>query len=111
MTEFLDFSQLTHEEKDGLIRALWAQVQALTVRVAELEAGLEAPPKIPDNSSLLSSKGKKPNRPENSKRHGPRPESLGRIGGGRALTVTPDEIVSARPAQRVYCQATLGEAD
>ncbi len=30
MTELPDLSQLTHEEKDALIRALWAQVQALT---------------------------------------------------------------------------------
>jgi len=111
MTELPDLSQLTHEEKDALIRALWAQVQALTVRVAELEARLGAPPKTPDNSSLPPSKGKKPNRPEKSKRHGPRPGSLGRIGGGRALTVTPDEIVSARPARCVHCQAALGEAD
>ena len=59
MTEFPDLSQLTHEEKDALIRALWAQVQALTVRVAELEARLGALPKIPDNSSLPPSKGKK----------------------------------------------------
>ena len=40
MTELPDLSQLTHEEKDALIRALWAQVQALTARVAELEAKL-----------------------------------------------------------------------
>ena len=36
MTEIPDLSRLPHEEKDVLIRALWAQVQALTVRVAEL---------------------------------------------------------------------------
>ncbi len=62
MTELPDLSQLTHEEKDALIRALWAQVQALTAqgqtlvaRMAELEARLGAPPKTPNNSSLLSS--------------------------------------------------------
>ncbi len=111
MTELPDLSQLTHEEKDALIRALWAQVQALTVRVAELEVKLDGPPKTPDNSSLPPSKGQKPNLPEKSKRHGPRPGSLGRMGGGRALTVTPDEIVSARPARCVHCRAALGEAD
>ena len=111
MTELPDLSQLTHEEKDALIRALWAQVQALTVRGAELEARLGAPPKTPDNSSLPPSQGKKPNRPEKSKRHGPRLGSLGRMGGGRALTVTPDEIVSARPVRCTHCQAALGEAD
>jgi len=83
----------------------------LTVRGAELEARLGAPPKTPDNSSLPPSRGKKPNRPEKSKRPGPRPGSLGRMGGGRALTVTPDEIVSARPARCTHCQAALDEAD
>jgi hypothetical protein len=80
MAELPDLSGLTHEQKDALIRALWAQVQALTARVAELEARLGAPPKTPDNSSLPPSKGQKPNRPEKGKRHGPR---LGRMGGGR----------------------------
>jgi len=118
MTALPNLSQLTHEEKDALIRALWAQVQALTAqvqtlvaRVAELEAKLDVPPKTPDNSSLPPSKGRKPNRPEKGKRHGPRPGSLGRIGGGRALTATPDETVSAKPVRCVHCQATLGEAD
>jgi len=111
MTELPDLSQLTHDEKDALIRALWAQVQALTVRVAELEASLGKPPKTPDNSSLPPSRGQKPNRPEKGKRHGPRSGSLGRMGGGRALAATPDEIVSAKPVRCVHCQATLGEAD
>jgi len=98
MTELADLSQLTHDEKDALIRALWAQVQAVTAqvqtlvaRVAELEAKLGAPPKTPDNSSLPPSRGQKPNRPEKGKRQGPRPGSLGRMGGGRALTATPSE--------------------
>jgi transposase len=111
MTELPDLSQLTHGEKDALIRALWAQVQALTARVAELEARLGTPPKTPDNSSLPPSKGQKPNRPEKSKRHGPRPGSLGRLGGGRALATTPDETVIAKPVRCVHCQAALGEAD
>ena len=111
MTELPDLRQLTHDEKDVLIRALWAQVQALTARVAELEAKLGGPPKTPDNSSLPPSQGKKPNRAEKLPRRGPRPGSLGRMGGGRALAETPDEIVVAWPVQCVHCQAALGEAD
>ncbi len=111
MTELPDLSQLTHEEKNALIRTLWAQVQALTVRMAELEARLGAPPKTPDNSSLPPSQGKKPNRAAKVARRGPRPGSLGRMGGGRALTATPDEVVSAKPVRCVHCQAALGEAD
>ena len=118
MTALPDLSQLTHDEKDALIRALWAQVQALTAqvqtlaaRVAELEARLGGPPKTPDNSSLPPSRGKKPNRAEKLPRPGPRPGSLGRMGGGRALTENPDEIVVARPVRCAHCQAALGEAD
>ena len=40
MTAPPDLRTLTEVEKDALIRALWAQVQTLTTRVAELEARL-----------------------------------------------------------------------
>ena len=60
MTQLPDLSRLSHDEKDALILALWAQVQALTAqvqiltaRVAELEAKLGVPPKTPDNSGLM----------------------------------------------------------
>ena len=111
MTQLPDLSRLSHEEKDALIHALWAQVQALTVRVAALEARLGTPPKTPDNSSLPPSKGQKPNRPDKTKRQGPRKGSLGREGGGRALTAEPDEIVVAKPVRCRHCQATFTEAD
>lgn len=111
MTELPDLSSLTPAQKDALILALWAQVRALTARVAELEAKLGAPPKTPDNSSLPPSHGRKANRPERMKRTGPRSGSLGRVGGGRALAETPDEIVTARPVRCAHCQAGLGEAD
>jgi len=118
VTQLPDLSYLTHEEKDALILALRVQVQALTVqvqtlvaRVAELEAKLNVPPKTPDNSSLPPSRGKKPNRAEKVARRGPRLGSLGRMGGGRALTETPDETVAARPVRCARCQAALAEAD
>ena len=118
MTELPDLSQLTHEDKGALIRALWAQVQALTAqvqtltaRVAELEARLGGPLRTPDNSSLPPSRGQKPNWPEKAKRHGPRPGSVGRMGGGRPLAETPDETVVARPVRCAHCQAALAEAD
>jgi transposase len=111
MERLPDLSSLSHDEKDALIRALWAQVQALTARVADLEAKLGVPPKTPDNSSLPPSAGKKPNRDSKRNRTGPRQGSLGRQGGGRLLAEMPDETVSARPACCVHCQAALGEAD
>jgi transposase len=81
VTELPDLSRLSHEQKDALILTLWTQVQVLTVRVAELEAKLGAPPKTPDNSSLPPSRGQKPNRLEKARRSGPRQGSLGRTGG------------------------------
>jgi transposase len=64
VTELPDLSRLSHDEKDALIRTLWAQVQMLTARVAALEARLGVPSKTPDNSSLPPSQGKKANRNE-----------------------------------------------
>lgn len=118
MERLPDLSALSPDEKDALIRALWAQVQALaaqvatlTARVAELEAKLGVPPKTPDNSSLPPSQGQKPNRDDKPQRSGPRQGSLGRKGGGRLLAEAPDETITARPARCAHCQAALGEAD
>jgi transposase len=106
-----DLNHLSHAEKDALIRALWAQVQGLTARVGELEAKAGEPGKTPDNSSLPPSKGQKPNQPEKAKRVGPRPGSLGRKGGGRPLTCTPDETVTVKATACAHCQAALTDAD
>jgi len=111
VTELPDLSGLSHDEKDTLIRALWSQVEALTARVAELEARLGEPPKTPDNSSVPPSQGKKANCADNATRKGPRKGSLGRKGGGRALAANPDETVIARPVCCAHCQAALQEGD
>lgn len=111
MPELPDLNHLSHAEKDALIRALWAQVQSLTARVAALETRLGEPGKTPDNSSLPPSKGQKPNKPENAKRVGPRSGSLGRKGGGRPLACDPDETVTAKPVACAQCQAVLTDAD
>lgn len=111
MTEPPNLSNLSHAEKDALILALWAQVQALMARVAELEAKLGDPPKTPDNSSLPPSKGQKANQPEKAKRIGPRQGSLGRKGGGRPLVCEPDETVTAKALACAHCQAALMDAN
>src|SRR5918995_1784111 len=111
MDRLPDLSSLSRDEKGALIHALWAQVQALTARVAELEAKFGLPPKTPDNSSLPPSQGQKPNRDDKPARTGPRQGSLGREGGGRLLAEAPDETVTARPARCAHCQAALNEAD
>src|ERR671926_1652919 len=93
-----DLSQLTEAEKDALILALWAQVQTLSARVAELEGRRKEPPKTPSNSSLPPSTGWNANRPTREKRSGPRQGSVGRPGGGRPLAQEPDQFVVAQAA-------------
>ncbi len=109
--ELPDLNHLSHDEKDALIRALWAQVRTLTARVAELEAKLGEPPKTPDNSSIPPSQGKKPNplRQAQARRAAQRqPGAQGR----RARTgASPDETVIARPVCCAHCQAALREGD
>jgi transposase len=111
MDRLPDLPSLSHDAKDALIHALWAQAQALTARVAELEARLGAPLKTPDNSSLPPSRGKRPNHDDKPARSGPRQGSLGRKGGGRLLAEVPDETVTARPTRCAHCQAALAEVD
>ena len=91
MSELPNLDHLSHAEKDALIHTLWAQVKALTARVAALEARLNEPAKTSGNSSLPPSKAQKPNQPEKAKRIGPRQGSLGRAGGGRSLACEPGE--------------------
>src|SRR5512135_194604 len=106
-----DLSTLSHAEKDALILALWAQVEALTARVAGLEAKLKEPAKTSDNSSVPPSKGPKANRPDKGKRSGPRKGSLGRKGGGRPLAPEPDQFVVAKAAACAHCHGALTDAD
>ena len=98
-----DLSQLSSEEKDALVRALWERVGELASRVAELEAKLGDPPKTPDNSSVPPSRGQKPNRDKKPKREDPRAGSVGRKGGGRSLAEEPDQTVIAKAASCRHC--------
>ena len=109
-----ELSKLSHAEKDALILALLARLDDAHRRIAELRARIDEltrPGKTPDNSSVPPSQGQKPNRPEKVKRPGPRPGSLGREGGGRALSADPDEVVIARPARCRHCQAAFAAAE
>jgi transposase len=108
--ELPNLDHLSHAEKDALIRALWQRLEAAERRIAELEARLAAPDKTPDNSSLPPSKGQKPDRPEKTKRAGPRKGSLGRKGGGRPLVCHPDERITAKVPACAHCHAGLTDA-
>jgi transposase len=107
----LDLSQLSHAEKDALIRALFQRLETAERRIAELEASLGEPPRTPDNSSLRPSKGPKPNQPETAGRDGPRQGGPGRRGGGHPLACDPDETAIAKVVACAHCQVALGEAD
>jgi transposase len=111
VTELPPLSHLSHSEKDALIRELWGQVQALTARVAELEARLGDPPKNSGNSSQPPSRDQKANTADKAKPQGPRQGSLGRKGGGRTLCATPDETVVAQPVCCAHCQAAFDADD
>ena len=112
MTQLPDLSRLSHDEKDALILALWAQVQLLTARVAELEAKLGVPPKTNAGQFQRAALERAQAKPgEEGQASGPRQGSPGRTGGGRALAANPDGVVTARPVRCAHCQAVLGEAE
>ncbi|HET8996521.1 MAG TPA: IS66 family transposase [Acetobacteraceae bacterium] len=114
MSTDLDLSKLTHAEKGALILTLLARLDEAHKLIAELRARIDdltRPGKTPDNSSVPPSKGQKPNRPDTARRDGPRKGSLGRTGGGRALTAEPDEVVVAKAMRCRHCQAAFSDAD
>jgi transposase len=83
-----------------------AQTGALSARIVELEARLDAPRKTPGPSSLPPSKGRKPNRPER-----PKTPRRGRPGVTRALAAHPDCTIEATLDTCPGCGHALGPAD
>jgi transposase len=113
-----NLSRLSHEQKDALIGALLAEIEAqkaanaaLSARITELETQRKQPPKTPDNSSTPPSRGQKRNQPAKARREGPRAGSLGRPGGGRKLAAEPDQFVTAKPAHCRHCGTALPADD
>jgi len=77
----LDLGKLSHAQKDALILTLLARLEEAHTLIAGLRARIDdltRPDKTPDNSSVPPWQGQKPNRPEKTKRQGPRTGSLGR---------------------------------
>ena len=109
MTQPPDLSKLSHGEKDALILALFARLNAAHERIAVLEARLNEwaqPPKTPDNSSKPPSQGQKPNRPDGE----PRPARKSRPGVGRTLHPNPDHVIDAHLTACPKCEAAFPEA-
>lgn len=102
MKELPPLSGLNHEEKDALIEALWKELQALREKVEKLER--KKVKKTSRNSSLPPAKGFKSNR-KTAKDTGSvrREASVGRSGGGRELSLSPDQVVVARAKHCPHC--------
>jgi transposase len=104
-----DLDELSHAEKDALIRALMAQLAAAQQQIAILQARVDEltrPAKTPDNSSKPPSQGQKENRPSPG---GDRPARKSRPGVGRTLHPNPDRVVEARLTACPNCQAAFAE--
>jgi len=102
--------RLSEPEKDALIVTLWAEVQRLRTRVAELEAKLHEPVKDAKNSSVPPSQTHKANTPTRPAK-GPRREaSVGRAGGGRPLHPDPDQVIIAKAQVCPHCGHGVPEA-
>jgi transposase len=102
--------QLSEHEKDALIVALWAEVQRLQTRVAELEATLREPVKDATNSSVPPSRTRKANRPPSPPKETRREASVGRAGGGRPLHPHPDQVIIAKAKVCPHCGNPVAEA-
>jgi transposase len=109
MTSPTDPTTLSPSEKDALITALLAQVQAqaeqialLTARVAELEARLNLPPKTPSNSSTPPSQGRKANGEGKSK-----PKGKAHAGAHRPLHPNPTRRCDRLADQCPHCHGDV----
>jgi transposase len=107
MKELPDLKQLTDSDKDALIQALWDELQNLRTK---------KPKKTAKNSSLPPAKGFKASlKPASDAETGAdaasdavkRVASVGRAGGGRPLSPTPDQIIVAQLKQCKTCGADL----
>lgn len=109
----MDREALLRLSKDDLVTLILAQhtqIVALTARVAQLEAVLNAPLKGPGNSSIPPSKGQKPNRPRRAPDYPGKPRA-GRPGVTRTLAERPDRIIDATLAHCPHCTHGLGLDD
>lgn len=99
---------LSSEEKDALIRELWQVVQALQSEVERLKR--KGVKKTPRNSSLPPAKGFKPNSEGVKPSESHRTASVGRSGGGRDLSTSPDQVVVAQVTRCPHCGSEVEDA-
>ncbi|MGG6242908.1 IS66 family transposase, partial [Nodosilinea sp. AN01ver1] len=99
---------LSSEEKDALIRELWQVVQALQAEVERLKR--KGVKKTSRNSSLPPAKGFKPNSERPKPNPSKRTASVGRAGGGRELSASPDQVVVAQVNRCPHCGGEVEQA-
>jgi transposase len=99
---------LSSEEKDALIRELWQMVQVLQAEVEKLKG--KRIKKTSRNSSLPPAKGFKPNSEGAKPSQSQRTASVGRAGGGRELSASPDQVVVAQVNRCPHCGSEVDQA-
>ncbi len=105
MKELPDLRQLTEEAKEALIVELWEEIQKLKKQLEK------KPKKTSWNSSLPASRGFKAEvKSEEQGRNNQRTGSIGREGGGRQLSETPDQIIKATIKSCAGCGKAIGES-
>jgi transposase len=106
MKELPDLKQLTEEGKEALIVELWEEIQRLQKRLEK------KPKKTSWNSSLPPAKGFKADVKSEDKDSGEqRNGSIGREGGGRQLSETPDQIIRATVKSCGGCGKELAKSE
>jgi transposase len=103
MDKLPDLERLSELEKDGLIVALWTEVQLLKARLAAFEAKAQEPRKDAHNSSVPPSHTPKANLSPGPRTGMRREASVGRAGGGRPLHPAPDQVLIAQAKTCPHC--------
>jgi transposase len=105
MKELPNLKQLTEEAKDSLIVELWEELEKLR------KHGKKKPKKTSRNSSLRPAQGFKSDvKSEEKGSNGQRSGSIGREGGGRELSETPDQIIKATVKSCAGCGEEIAES-
>ena len=92
------------EAHERVVAGLTKQIEALTARVAELEAKPGLPPKTPNNSSVPPSKGQKPSGPA-----APKPKAKPHAGSNRPLHPHPTSRRELRAERCQGCGADVSQ--
>jgi transposase len=98
-----DLERLSAQDKDALLVALWAAVQRLQTRGAELEAKLQEPVQDARNSSVPPAHTRQAHTPTRPPQGMRRAASVGRAGGGRPLHPDPDPVLIAKATVCPHC--------